>query len=68
MAQSRQEFRNVIRQKRKLLLPNEQKTAELALCEQFFYLPEVLDAKHIAIYLSNDGEINTTAIISELWA
>lgn len=68
MAQSRQEFRHVIRQKRNLLLPNEQKKAELALCEQFFSLPEVLDAKHIAIYLSNDGEINTTAIISELWA
>ena len=68
MPHSRQVFRELIRQKRNLLLPHEQKIAELALCEQFFSLPEVLNAKHIAIYLSNDGEINTASIISKLWA
>ena len=67
MVHSRKVFRELIRQKRNLLRPNEQKVAERAICEQFFSLPEVLEAEHIAIYLSNDGEINTAAIISRLW-
>ncbi len=55
---SRNDIRQFIRQKRRTLSTEQQRIASSLLAEQLFAQPEVQQAKHIAIYLANDGEIN----------
>ena len=57
---SRQEFRQQIRQLRQQLSPQFQQQASSQLAKQFSNLPEITQAEHIALYLSADGEIDTT--------
>jgi len=64
---SRQEFRQQIRQLRQQLSPQFQQQASSQLAKQFSNLPEITQAEHIALYLSADGEIDTTPLIEWLW-
>ncbi|MFM2590946.1 5-formyltetrahydrofolate cyclo-ligase [Vibrio sp. TBV020] len=67
MTLSRQDFRQLIRQQRQQLSDDFQRQAGFDLCQQFFRLPEVLSAQHIALYLSADGEVDTAPLIEKLW-
>jgi len=65
--QYRQLLRQQIRLARQQLSDNEQQQAAAQLVQQAQNLPELQQAKHVAIYLSNDAELNTMPLIKELW-
>ncbi|WP_193014723.1 5-formyltetrahydrofolate cyclo-ligase [Proteus sp. FME41] len=64
----RDEIRKTIRQKRRLLPPEQQQIAAAKLCEQVLSHPKIKQAQTIALFLSFDGEIDTSPLISQLWA
>lgn len=64
---SRPQFRQQIRQTRQQLSASFQQQASLKLIEQFSRLPEITSARHIALYLTADGEIDTQPLIDWLW-
>lgn len=64
---SRQQLRSHIRSLRRSLSAEQQHQASLDLVEQLLPRPEVQQAQHIALYLSNDGELDTTPLIHALW-
>ncbi|MBG2710959.1 5-formyltetrahydrofolate cyclo-ligase [Proteus mirabilis] len=66
--QQRDEIRKSIRQKRRLLTQEQQHGAALKLCEQVLTHPKIKQAQTIALFLSFDGEIDTSPLISQLWA
>ncbi|WP_341662254.1 5-formyltetrahydrofolate cyclo-ligase [Vibrio sp.] len=66
MTLSRQDYRKLIRQKRNQLNQEEQSRATIALKKHFLTLPELVQAQHIALYLSADGEVGTSLLIKEL--
>ena len=65
--ESRAELRRQIRQQRGNLTAAQQAKAAQQLAD--LLLPELLkrQLKHIALYLSNDGELNTLPLIHALW-
>ena len=64
---SRQHIRQHIRLRRRALSPLQQQHATQDLLVLFQQVPSVIDAHHIALYLSNDGEIDTQPLIDWLW-
>ena len=64
---TRQALRQTIRNKRRELTQAQQNFAALELLHRFCANDKILQAKHIAIYLSNDGELNTQLIIDWCW-
>ncbi|MDX1304121.1 5-formyltetrahydrofolate cyclo-ligase [Photobacterium sp.] len=64
---SRQHIRQHIRLRRRGLSPQQQQHAAHDLLILFQQVASVIDAHHIALYLSNDGEINTQPLIDWLW-
>lgn len=66
--QQRDEIRKAIRQKRRLLTLAEQQQAADKLCKQVLTHPKIEQAQTIALFLSFDGEIGTSPLISQLWA
>ncbi|EPE37309.1 5-formyltetrahydrofolate cyclo-ligase [Candidatus Photodesmus anomalopis] len=64
---SRQNLRKQIRFKRNLLCKNEQYQASFNLLARFLTLPELIHCQHIALYISFDGEIDTTPLVKWLW-
>lgn len=63
----RQDLRRELRARRQALSPQEQQQASLKLIRQLTTLPQFLRAQHIALYLSNDGEINPAALAQQIW-
>lgn len=68
LVQQRDEIRKAIRQKRRLLTLAEQQQAADKLCKQVLTHPKIEQAQTIALFLSFDGEIDTSPLISQLWA
>lgn len=64
---SRDKIRTLIRKRRQGLSPQEQTQAGLDLLHQIKMLPNIAQAKSIALYLSIDGEIDTAPSIQWLW-
>lgn len=64
---SRQQLRSHIRSLRRSLSAAQQHQASLNLVQQLLPRPEVQQAQHIALYLTNDGELDTTPLIQALW-
>ncbi len=64
---SRQQLRSHIRNLRRSLSAEQQRKASLDLVKQLLPRPEVQQAQHIALYLTNDGELDTTPLIQALW-
>ncbi len=62
---SRTQLRREMRQRRRALSVVEQKKAAARLKAQVLALPEFLQAKRIALYLPNDGEIDPTQLIEQ---
>ncbi|HHB0951872.1 TPA: 5-formyltetrahydrofolate cyclo-ligase, partial [Vibrio cholerae] len=67
MTDSRTHLRQQIRQRRQALSPLEQQTASQQLIHTFSTLPDIASAQRIALYLANDGELNTQPLIEWLW-
>lgn len=57
-------LRKKLRAARRALDENSQQTSALGVCEQLSALPCVQDAKTIAVYLCNDGEIDAAPFIA----
>lgn len=64
---SRQQLRQHIRSLRRSLSAAQQQQASLDLVQQLLCRPELQQALHIALYLTNDGELDTTPLIQALW-
>ncbi|HJS16260.1 MAG TPA: 5-formyltetrahydrofolate cyclo-ligase, partial [Rheinheimera sp.] len=64
---SRQQLRQHIRHLRRSLSVEQQYQASLDLVQQLLPRTEVQRAQHIALYLTNDGELDTTPLIQALW-
>jgi 5-formyltetrahydrofolate cyclo-ligase len=64
---SRQQLRQHIRSLRRSLSAEQQHQASLDLVQQLLPRTDVQRAQHIALYLTNDGELDTTPLIQALW-
>ncbi|WP_205596274.1 5-formyltetrahydrofolate cyclo-ligase [Modicisalibacter sp. 'Wilcox'] len=62
----RRALRRTLRQRRRALSPRQQRQASEALCRRLRRLPEVQRARHVALYLPNDAEIDATPLIDWL--
>jgi len=67
IATTRTEIRQQIRQRRQQLSTLQQQQAGIDLLTQFCQHPHIQQAQHIAIYLHNDGELDTQAVINWCW-
>ncbi|MBB1348142.1 5-formyltetrahydrofolate cyclo-ligase [Pseudoalteromonas sp. Hal273] len=70
MSNERAQIRAEIRNTRKNLSNNQQIIAAQSLKMNFIQhlkSENITNSKHIAIYLSNDGELDTSLLIKELW-
>jgi len=65
---SRQQLRTEIRRRRMALTVSDQLQAATALVQQVLQQPVLMAKQHFALYLSNDGEINTAPLIAALRA
>lgn len=63
----RQAIRQHIRERRQQLTAEQQQQASQQLLQQVQQCSKILQAQHIALYLTNDGEISTQPIINWLW-
>lgn len=64
---SRQQIRQLIRQRRRALTPEQQSHfADRAAARMLAYPPVVM-AKSVALFLSFDGELDTRPLIEQLW-
>jgi len=59
---SKVQLRNALRQQRQALTASQQQDAAQAAAHNLCALPHWQDAKHIALYLAADGEIDTTPL------
>ncbi|WNJ96222.1 5-formyltetrahydrofolate cyclo-ligase [Vibrio ruber] len=64
---TRADFRKQIRTKRRQLSDAFQQSASQQIIHQLSRLPELDASQHIAVYLSADGELSTSAMIEWLW-
>ncbi|AWX14937.1 5-formyltetrahydrofolate cyclo-ligase [Mergibacter septicus] len=67
ISQQRQQLRQTLRQKRAKLSLNQQQQASQNISQQALKLIQQRQAKHIALYLPFDHEIDTTPLIHALW-
>jgi len=65
---NRKQLREIVREKRTSLSKSQQTTAAIQLSKRLITQPKVISAQHIAIYLANDGELNTQTFIKWCWA
>lgn len=63
----RQTLRQTVRQSRRALSVAEQNQFALEAAQRMLTLPEVIRAQNIALFLSFDGELDTTPLIHALW-
>ena len=63
----RQQLRHLVRQRRQLLSPALQQQAANALVKQLSGNVLLANKQHIAVYLANDGELDTFPLIQALW-
>ncbi|WP_027965698.1 5-formyltetrahydrofolate cyclo-ligase [Halomonas halocynthiae] len=61
--QDRRALRKMLRQRRRALSPKQQKNASNRLTQRLRQLPDIQRARHLALYLPNDGEIDPTALL-----
>lgn len=66
-ATERNQLRQLIRQRRQALTPAQQQQAASDLVAKFVTLAAYPRMQHLALYLSNDGELNTQPLINMLW-
>lgn len=62
----RRELRRQLRRRRRGLTPAQQHAATLSLCRRLRRLPDLQRARRVALYLPNDGEIDSRPLIAWL--
>lgn len=67
MTLSRNALRTLVRTKRRELSLEQRQQNALELAASFSQLPIVQQSQHIALYLSNDGELDTQPLFERLW-
>jgi len=65
---SKKDLRQQLRSHRQQLSSQQQKQASLDLCRQFLTLPLFINSQRIAVYLSNDGEVDLLPLINLAWS
>ncbi|MBT0460047.1 5-formyltetrahydrofolate cyclo-ligase [Morganella morganii] len=68
LLQARHHLRQLIRNKRRALTPQQQNTAAQDLVQQIIHHPDIHRAGNIALFLSFDGEIDTRPLTEWLWS
>ena len=66
LSMNKSELRKLIRQQRRSLSKAQRQSASRGLLRQLRSAPEYLTAKRVAVYLTNDGEIDTQWLIQDL--
>ncbi|WP_431888358.1 5-formyltetrahydrofolate cyclo-ligase [Pectobacterium colocasium] len=64
---SRQQIRQAVRQHRRLLTPEQQALFAQQACERVMAHPKIIRADSVAVFLSFDGELDTSPLIQQLW-
>ncbi|MEI7411989.1 5-formyltetrahydrofolate cyclo-ligase [Pectobacterium aroidearum] len=64
---SRQQIRQAVRQHRRLLTPEQQALFAQRACERAMAHPKIIRAESVAVFLSFDGELDTSPLIQQLW-
>ena len=64
---SRQNIRQIIRQRRRALTPEQQHLFGQQAAARMMAWPHMLTAKTVALFLSFDGELDTQPLIEQLW-
>lgn len=64
--QERRALRRTLRQRRRTISQRQQQDASQRLTQRLRQLPEIQRARHLALYLSNDGEIDPTPLLTWL--
>ena len=64
---NKQELRKLIRKKRRALTPAQRHIAGRGLIRSLHHSPKYLSASRVALYLTNDGEIDPLWAIEDLW-
>ncbi|WKA62993.1 5-formyltetrahydrofolate cyclo-ligase [Pectobacterium aroidearum] len=64
---SRQRIRQAVRQHRRLLTPEQQALFAQQVCERVMAHPKIIRAESVAVFLSFDGELDTSPLIQQLW-
>ncbi len=67
LAQAKNSLRLELRARRKVLNPTQQAQASLLLLRHLMQLPQFMRARHLALYIANDGEIDPAPIAQQLW-
>ncbi len=65
--QQKRQLRLSMRQTRRALSKREHQQAATTLKQQLNRTPRFKYAKHVALYLANDGEVDTQAVIKQAW-
>ncbi|WP_300002869.1 5-formyltetrahydrofolate cyclo-ligase [uncultured Cedecea sp.] len=63
----RQAIRQTVRQHRRALSADEQRNFACKAAQRMLEMPQVAQAKNIALFLSFDGELDTAPLIHALW-
>ncbi|KHT32869.1 5-formyltetrahydrofolate cyclo-ligase [Pectobacterium carotovorum] len=66
-AASRQQIRQAVRQQRRLLTPEQQSHFAQQASERVMAHPKIIRADSVAVFLSFDGELDTSPLIQQLW-
>lgn len=66
-APGKSQLRKILRQRRRALSRQQQKTASMGLCRQIARLPAFMNSRRIAAYIPNDGEISAQPLIELAW-
>jgi 5-formyltetrahydrofolate cyclo-ligase len=65
--QARNPVRKELRARRNALNPSQQETASAWALRHVMKLPQFMRAKHVALYIANDGELDPRPIAEQLW-
>lgn len=66
-AQIKKALRNELRARRQALNSTQQAQASTLLLRNLMQLPQFMRARHVALYIANDGEIDPAPIARQLW-
>ncbi len=67
MDEMRAQLRQTLRSRRRALTGEQQQHASSRVCQRLLSLPLLHNSRHIALYLPNDGEVDPTPLLQELW-
>lgn len=63
----RKQLRAELRDRRRALSPTQQAQTSALVLRHLMAIPEFMRARHIALYMANDGEVDPSPIAQQLW-